>query len=432
MTTYCQSSAKYRSSHWHGRVSKGDVRILTRTEKEASMPRHMHCLSLKKQPRYPWRQIIERTLTHITEYFNYGNDTSYITTASGCFLVEQPSFAFWRSSAARTWKPIPWLLIIDGRRRSILDFNLSKCNWRCNCKCLYCWCRTTISHRHPEIMNREGEARAAQNGFLDSTESNSSVASTADSSEVISLIIKQLLFLSNAGDKYSPFFFVHYFSPNDDNSLSSKEGTLMPRDMNSPFLMKNNPDTLEDKLGENQEQTPQATSTMAIVSRLTVESQSQSLSCLDKMMQSNPSDSGVKDTSDKTACSKARATTLCILAEFCSKNIKGYTMAPDVLPNYSHKSYFAKFQIPNLTAKITLVTQDNFILPSLTVSSEGCKHALENSSLFDREWFYLLVTDISILAKDDLHHDIRDRARFLKSLMIDEKNMIVRFGWSSQ
>ena len=35
-------------------------------------------------------------------------------------------------------------------------------------------------------MNR-GEARAAQNGFLDSTESNCSVASTADSSEVTSL-----------------------------------------------------------------------------------------------------------------------------------------------------------------------------------------------------------------------------------------------------
>ena len=41
-----------------------------------------------------------------------------------------------------------------------------------------------------QIMNREREARAAQNGFLDSTESASSVASTADSSEVTSLIIK--------------------------------------------------------------------------------------------------------------------------------------------------------------------------------------------------------------------------------------------------
>ena len=58
-------------------------------------------------------------------------------------------------------------------------------------------------YRHPEIMNREGEAGAAQNVFLDSTESNCSVASIADSSEVTSLVIKQLLFLSDAGDKCS-------------------------------------------------------------------------------------------------------------------------------------------------------------------------------------------------------------------------------------
>ena len=43
-----------------------------------------------------------------------------------------------------------------------------------------CVLNQTDLYRHPEIMIREGEAGAAQNRFIDSTESNSSVASTAD------------------------------------------------------------------------------------------------------------------------------------------------------------------------------------------------------------------------------------------------------------
>jgi AP-3 complex subunit beta len=180
-----------------------------------------------------------------------------------------------------------------------------------------------------QIMNREREAKAAHNGFLDSTESNSSVGSITDSSEVTALIIKQLV-----------------------NS---------------------------------------------------------------KLMDSDPTESGIKDKSGKTAWSKARGTILWILAEFCNKNLKAYTLSPDVLRRFAksfpQESDLVKLQILNLAAKMSLVTQDNFILPFLAGSTDT------KETLFDRQRFNLLVTYIFNLAKYDLNYDIRDRARFLKSLM---------------
>ena len=53
-----------------------------------------------------------------------------------------------------------------------------------------------------------------------------------------------------------------------------------------------------------------------------------------------------------------------------------------------------------------MVTQNNFILPFLAVSSEECKHALEKSNLFYRERLNLLVTYIFNLAEYDLNYDI--------------------------
>ena len=181
-----------------------------------------------------------------------------------------------------------------------------------------------------QIMNREREVRMVQNGFLDSTESNSSVGSNTsiDSSEVTSLIIKQL--------------------------VSSK------------------------------------------------------------LMDSDPTEAGIKDKTGKTAWSKARATIVWILAEFCCKNLKAYTMAPDVLRKFAksfhQESDLVKLQVLSLAAKMSVVMQDKYILPFLLQDQD-------KSSLFDRQRFNLLVTYIFNLAKYDLNYDIRDRARFLKFLM---------------
>ena len=87
-------------------------------------------------------------------------------------------------------------------------------------------------------------------------------------------------------------------------------------------------------------------------------------------MESDPSDAGVKDKSGKTAWSKARATILWILAEFCSKNLKAYTMAPDVLRKFAksfpQESDLVKLQILNLTAKsIVSLTSRNLFAKSL-------------------------------------------------------------------
>ena len=50
------------------------------------------------------------SIVAIVSHRFYGLHNGRITTASGCFLVEQPPFAFWTSSAPRTWYSIAWLL----------------------------------------------------------------------------------------------------------------------------------------------------------------------------------------------------------------------------------------------------------------------------------------------------------------------------------
>ena len=89
--------------------------------------------------------------------------------------------------------------------------------------------------------------------------------------------------------------------------------------------------------------------------------------------------------SDKTACSNARATILCILAEFCSKNVKAYTRAPDVLLNHSHKSLiWSNFRYP-IFGKANIATQDNFILPFWAVFLKNVSMLLKNEvSLTER------------------------------------------------
>lgn len=178
-----------------------------------------------------------------------------------------------------------------------------------------------------QIMNREREAQMIKNGFLESSDSTHSTEHEMDSSEVTSLIIKQLV-----------------------NS---------------------------------------------------------------KLMDSDPAD-GVKDKRGVSAWSIARATILWILAEFCSKNRNAYRMAPDVLRKFSKsftsESNLVKLQVINLTAKMSLASSPKFLLPFL---NEG----EEKDSLFEANRFHLLASYIFQLAKYDLSYDIRDRSRFLKSLI---------------
>ena len=116
----------------------------------------------------------------------------------------------------------------------------------------------------------------------------------------------------------------------------------------------------------------------------------------------------------ETASSKARATILWIIAEFCSRNFKAYQLAPDVLRKFSKRfsseTNLVKLQILNLAAKIHVASLDRFHLPFFQDNDEKAK-------VFDRNRLVLLTTYIFNLAKYDLNYDIRDRARFLRSLL---------------
>jgi len=138
-----------------------------------------------------------------------------------------------------------------------------------------------------------------------------------------------------------------------------------------------------------------------------------------KLMETDPSEVGIKDKSGKTAWSKARATILWILAEFCCKNSKAYSMSPDVLRKFAksfpQESDLVKLQVLNLAAKMSIVTKDCYTLGFLEKQED-------KATLFDRQRFQLLVSYIFNLAKYDLNYDIRDRARFLKSLINTASN----------
>lgn len=103
---------------------------------------------------------------------------------------------------------------------------------------------------------------------------------------------------------------------------------------------------------------------------------------------------------------QARATILWILAEFCSKNRTAAKCAPNVL---------------RLIAK-SFCQEDNFVkLQSLTLASKLLLSLDKNSKADLYHKVHLLAGYLFSLAKYDINHDVRDRGRFLKKLLEDER-----------
>lgn len=103
---------------------------------------------------------------------------------------------------------------------------------------------------------------------------------------------------------------------------------------------------------------------------------------------------------------QARATILWILAEFCDKNLTAAKSTPNVL---------------RLIAK-SFCQEDNFVkLQSLTLASRFILSLDKEKKPDLYNKIRLLASYLFSLAKYDINHDVRDRGRFLKKLLEDEK-----------
>lgn len=108
----------------------------------------------------------------------------------------------------------------------------------------------------------------------------------------------------------------------------------------------------------------------------------------------------------KVIAPQARATILWILAEFCQNNRTAAKCAPNVLrsiaKSFCQEDNFVKLQALTLASKFLL-----------TLDKE------KRADLYNT--IQLLTGYLFSLAKYDTNHDVRDRGRFLKKLLEDEK-----------
>lgn len=103
---------------------------------------------------------------------------------------------------------------------------------------------------------------------------------------------------------------------------------------------------------------------------------------------------------------QARATILWIVAEFCGINLTAARCAPDILrymaQNFSNQDPIVKLQTLSLASKLLI---------SLDADSKP--------QLFEK--VQLLTNYLFSLAKYDINHDVRDRGRFMKKLLLNQQ-----------